>query len=343
MKNNALFLLLSVCLIVLSCTSKKERPATLMAMFTEEKSIKHQIIQEDVLNVPVELIYYDNKLIIVDFYGDQYFSVFDLTQNKKTATFLSKGQGPNETTDIPSSVFVTNDTTLIWYDASRCIREAIFAGTFGNVKQIRKVCDLNNPMPILRIAPLKGNKYVSVGLFDKGRYGIFDKAGNPITFKYDYPKDKVDCLPMAKAMAYQGRFLTNSNHSKIVCYTLESELLEFIKINEAGDFEKIKEIQYDLAKYTPIGPMVVVDKAKLCFIGGCSSEKFIYLLYSDEDFSKVKWFANSKTVLVFDWKGNPIKKIDLDLRVTAIAVDDKDKKLFAATNNPEGTLVSFKL
>jgi len=344
MKNNPITIILSLFAILsFSCLNKKDNPENLMDMFPKEKVLAHTVIRKDVFNRPTQIVLHNNYLFVIDYYGKSFVNIYDLNQNKTVLSFLPKGEGPNEATDVPTSVYVINDTTMIWYDASRYVREAIFSQKMDQVKSINKKCELKSVMPILRIAPIAQNGYVGVGLFDKGRYGIFDHFGNSITYKYDYPNDKINCNPIGKAIVYQGDFITNSDYNKILFYTAESEILEFFRTKNLKDFEKVKEIHFDYARYKPIEPVPVIEKSHFCFLRGCSTDKYVYLLYSGVDSKNVANATKGKILLVFDWKGKAVMKYNLDLDVNTIAVDKDDRVLYATTDNPEGALVSFKL
>jgi len=137
--------------------------------------------------------------------------------------------------------------------------------------------------------------------------------------------------------------LTKYDHTKFLFYTIESEILEFFKIKNSNDIEKIKDIHFDYVKYKPTKNVPVIEDSHLCFTYGCSSDQYVYLLYSGVDRKKATSFIKGNILLVFDWKGKPIMKYNLDIDINAIAVDNNDKVLYAVTDKPEGTLVSFKL
>ena len=342
MKKTTLFLAIYIILIsLISCLGKENKPKRLIDMFQMDKSITHTEIQTDFFNMPIDIQYYDNKLIVLDYDGETYINIYDLSQNKKSLGFLSKGQGPNEATDAPTSIFMINDTTMIWYDADRSIRQAIVSNKMDKLIRIDKKCELYRSKPILRIVPIYPNKYVGVGLFEKGRYGLFDSIGNTIKYKYDYPNDNMNCNPITKAIANQGGFLTNSLFTKFVFFGFSSEIIEFFKVKGLNDFQKTKEIHFNYAKYNCKETIPIMEKEYHSIKDGCSSDRYIYFLFSEDNMDIMNNEGN--IILVFDWNGNPIMKYHLDLKVSAITIDKKDKFIYAIADNPEGTLVSFKL
>ncbi|BDD10502.1 hypothetical protein FUAX_29340 [Fulvitalea axinellae] len=79
------------------------------------------------------------------------------------------------------------------------------------------------------------------------------------------------------------------------------------------------------------------------FEGGAVTEEYIYLIYSGKP---LRYMSNGrrllnlggKSILVYDWEGNPVKKFLLDKQVVSISVSQNDEMLYAFDVN-EGCLV----
>ena len=54
-------------------------------------------------------------------------------------------------------------------------------------------------------------------------------------------------------------------------------------------------------------------------------------------------YAYGKDVLVFDWKGNPIKHYKMDKAVRCISVADNNKTMYAYASLPQPTILKYKL
>lgn len=74
------------------------------------------------------------------------------------------------------------------------------------------------------------------------------------------------------------------------------------------------------------------------------TEEYIYTLYSGRERTDPNQSTGNK-VFVFDWEGNPIKQLNLDVEVSRIAVDQNNETLYAVANddNNEALIVSFSL
>lgn len=87
--------------------------------------------------------------------------------------------------------------------------------------------------------------------------------------------------------------------------------------------------------YQPSGEqMFRNDKTRFAFVGGGGTvtNKYIYLFYSGElTKKKDSFYANS--IFVYDWFGNPVKKIVLDRKVKGLAISEDDYTLYTCDLN----------
>lgn len=67
------------------------------------------------------------------------------------------------------------------------------------------------------------------------------------------------------------------------------------------------------------------------------------MLYADPDVEASRPQIAGRTLLVFNWKGIPVKRYNLRVKLTAIAVDSADSLLYGVSLQPEGALLEFSL
>lgn len=335
-------LLLLVLLVVMSNCSL-DKPEHVTDIFPPSTILQHTIVAEDVFELPIDMILSHDDLIVKDLKSDSIMAVYNLTAKKITQRFLRFGQGPGETIDYPASLYMINDTTLIWLDAMSRIRHAVFSTDKRTIVSMDKSCDIDRELSLMRMVPLSDKGYVAVGLIDKGRYALLDKQGEVKSYLYDYPNDNVPIEPRMKGFIYQGGFVSNADHTRFASYTYNSEVIEFFTINAKGSFEKVKEYHFDYANYAPSSPIPTIEDGSLYFVNGCATNKYVYMLYVGRKVSESRSLISGKTVLVFDWKGKPIRRFELTTEVTALAVDANDGIMYATTNQPEGAILSIKL
>ena len=70
------------------------------------------------------------------------------------------------------------------------------------------------------------------------------------------------------------------------------------------------------------------NQTRVAFLGGTTTNKYIYLLYSGKKFKEEKSFRGDQ-IFIYDWDLNPIKQITLDREVFQISVSRDDKTLYS--------------
>ena len=339
-------------LLFLSCNDRKKN---LLDLFETQQSLKHEIIRlkdGDYLSRTFGLYKDHDNLIIHNNNGQTYISIFDLKKQKIINQFIKYGNGPQEMFSPPQSITVQHNNKLTYLDAQNRIMYEADYSKLDSVK-ITKSVDLTKTSELfLGLIPMAYNYYVGIGLFEKGRYSVLDKNGKNISINFNYPKDNMQQGSNAqKAMAYQGGLIPNSDKTKFFFYGITSEILEIMQIQKNGSLTKIKDLHFDYAKYilNDDGKATVAaaikKETKMAFISACATSKYIYLLYSGRSINgDVNLAFKSNTILVFDWKGNPTKRYNLDTDVNIITVSEDDRSVYAIKITTDDTnLIKFKL
>jgi len=129
----------------------------------------------------------------------------------------------------------------------------------------------------------------------------------------------------------------------------DSEVFEIIEITQNNKLNKVFEFHGELGNFKPEGDGInsisaAIDRnSKTKFIDSYCTQDYIYLLYSNKVIGNNTYNAYlAKTVLVFDWDGNPVKLLNLDMDVSNIAIHENDRYMYAYSNDTE-QLVKFTL
>jgi hypothetical protein len=151
------------------------------------------------------------------------------------------------------------------------------------------------------------------------RYGIYDNVNKSVAFN-------------SWKMAYQSfLFLKCTGDQAVLACRLtdQIEIFDFktnkTKIikgpeNYAPEFTPIKSNGFDMITRN--------EKSRFAFVNGMTTKKYIYLLYSGNIHSS-HYMDNGKYIYVYDWKGNPISKLNLDRYVSSFAVTQNDSIIYA--------------
>ena len=171
---------------------------------------------------------------------------------------------------------------------------------------------------------------------------IYSFAGFP---KYDLNIQGFPTFDMSKQLAYQGDFVFSPTKDKIFFFFFYGLGFDIV------DTEKWEVIcqqiyQYPDVKLNHISELninkVSRNPESLCgFIDACATNEYIYVLYTGKHFNED--YSCGKHVLQYDWKGEPQVHYILDAEINSIAVDEKNKLLYAATNEENARIIKYEM
>ena len=114
----------------------------------------------------------------------------------------------------------------------------------------------------------------------------------------------------------------------------------------------IKSLHFANPNYQPVSNdnlnRVIPSKENIIgYLDICATKEYIYALYADKKrFTDNKSNNyNSDTILVFDWNGNPIRKLKLTNEAYYICINEDRQMLYAAVKDASygWSIISYKL
>ncbi|MCL2560957.1 MAG: TolB-like 6-bladed beta-propeller domain-containing protein [Rikenellaceae bacterium] len=178
-------------------------------------------------------------------------------------------------------------------------------------------------------------------------FSLWDDDLNFVRFFGDAPiPEEIDEF-VIRANRFQGRLQSHGN--RLVFAAREFPYLALYEINDAEPVQK-------WAKYF-LKPVYTVQDKKLILDGSkmfgetqnlSLGEDYIYLIFLDliwdEIDFKISEQSNGNIVFVFDYAGNRVARLDLDRRVSQIAVSSDERTLYGITETEDGyRFVEFEL
>jgi len=216
----------------------------------------------------------------------------------------------------------------------------------------KKKLEFNKNDNIRSVISISSQRYIALGAFEEGRYLLLDENGEKLSFNFDYPSmtDGTELsTPMFKHMAFQGTLMRKPNGDSFFFVTSKSEIFEIIKVNEDDKLDKVFSYHGETGQFVFEGDgysrtsIATKRASKMFFADATCSDNYIYLLYSNKVIGDNLYRAyRSNNVLVFDWKGEPVTSLLLDIEVDNIAVDKNDSYMYAYNKSTE-QLVKFDL
>ena len=76
------------------------------------------------------------------------------------------------------------------------------------------------------------------------------------------------------------------------------------------------------------------------YLDACSSKNYIYLIFSGKPFAEGDASINTQ-IYQFDWKGNVIRRILLDKKISSIATNKEDSMFYGISENTKNYIIEY--
>lgn len=329
----------SLIILLASCTNSKKK--TIDKMFSENILLKEgRICIEGAVLGQIEGISCNNKnLIVLDYHTGNSFTLFEIDSCMFVGRFGTIGQGPNEL-ELGTYGQIEMNNFYLFYDQTGFIGKYNIDSLLEDINTVPsqmvkyKIIDAQ----LSKAIPINDSLFIGAGTYmSKFQYVLFDKNSNVLDYYMDiYNIDDEDFNKYHKFLSNQGVLRKRPNKNQFVYSLNFSSNIDFLEIKD-NKIQLIKSLRMHNPDYRPLsdGGLNRVLPAKnnpIGYIDLCTTEKYVYALYTNKKLftNNVGNDYNSKTVLIFDWNGNPVKKITIDQEAFYICVDEKSEKMYVA-------------
>lgn len=339
------------CFIFLeSCSEKDNEPTRL---FDDSKLLQGEVLEKSSsnLNSPLQLTYKDSFLIVMDRFslnGGEYLFRLLGEEGKKITTFGRIGKGPDEFL-FPSFLTSADKNKVDVYNAKLFTLnildyDSILAG--GKNLTIDSYSKLNTGYS--KLVRVKDNLLFGSGFFKKGRYLLSDTLGNTIKEIGAYPfESEFDVSKRVLGMAFQTNLQKHPQKPLIVSATSKSPNLEILNLDDSN-YKIVNKINSIPTKFENKSSETRLDVSiyknnTFGYQDVTVNKNYIYVLYSGKRMDQR--YRYSDKILVFDWKGNPVKYFKLDKELRYISIDDRNENLFGlgTISRNQSVLIKFSL
>jgi len=344
MKKN--YILSFLLLLILNCEKEKNENIAIFfnktdTFFLNSESVFIRFNEDTQLNNVAEMIYIDSLLIIYDYNINYKMKVADL-RKKTIYNFGKKGRGPKELKSPYMKYSIDHASNKMYVSdlPDYCVY-SIDSLRQGNMDMIFRF-DIKSDS-ISFFSSVFCSDYIIGGAIRK-RFGLYNIKEGKSILKYDFEKKQ-------GALTSQANFYNHPFKNKVAYFQLFSEVMGILTINnnDININEKVwwknndKEINDN--NRTFIEPS---KDRRNCFINASVSNKYLYSLYSGKPLGSsietLNESLSSDIIYVFDWEGNPIKKLKLDRKIQSLAIDNQDEILYATSlENDESIIIKFKI
>lgn len=268
----------------------------------------------------------DSFLVTLDFHNRKSYSLFNLANGTIVKRFGEIGNGHLEI-PIGCEGSIYNDKFIVFDDETKQIASYTLSPDSNLVK-----CDTIEKYKIsqaqfTKVIPISKGKFLGMGTYnDKYQYVIFDDKNKVLDYQHEiFNAEDKQFNTYHKFLTNQGYLARHPSKPLFVGAIRYSSNIDFFKI----DGQKIKNInswngenpQYIPQQRMGISQVVPSDDAINGVINLCATNNYIFTLYSEMNLKKEP--HKSKIILVFDWNGNKLCKIDMKNDIYYIAANEK--------------------
>ena len=289
-------------------------------------------------NCAYDMALYDSAIVLVNYCGRKFFSLFETGSLKPICSFGTKGKGPNEF-QMPQrdrSTGSAEDSVLRIYDANLVVTKEINMRSLlrdtavlniqgeHTYKALRYNKDINRLNDTLYTGILADAPQGPLAIYDTKNdqtlWGEYDLGfampvkTNPYghaTVSYALTRGKgswrepIKYLDMIQLFSQEGRLV------KSICFS-EPQLPI---LNTQGNWPESSAINYALGLFgTP--------------------DRFFVLRYTNP-YGEIKNGTATPTILAFDWDGRLTAAYDCPRSITQFCVDETGKKIYGLLDMPD--------
>jgi hypothetical protein len=294
------------------------------------KNIHGEYLETDCfVGNPYSITCADTLLIFYDRYEGKTVTLVDLKSGKCKGRFVSEGNGPEEVI-VPIDIFAFPQKDKLYLFQ----RNTGTMNTFSlpDMKMKEKTVFGERPSEMQKTEDF----YVGFGLFEEGRFIIYDRQGKRIRTAGSYPFRGEAMEPTPAFILYQGKFCASPKKNY---YAISSLLCDHVSFYEIQEQETVLLKQYESydvnAKYQD--RLVINDQCTVNYTWAFGTERYCYMLYSGKTYvENGQRTDGGRYIVIFDWQGNHIETLDTDCHIRTFCVDESDRQIYALALDDEG-------
>lgn len=341
------YILLFICSFLCSCreNNKQNNP---IDYFTESVDLFHKNLNVDPykLGSPGKMIMFDNNEFLIKEESRDGFNLSKIYYNKDSIIQLApKGNGPNEFLKL---TLMQKDTDTSFY-AFDVLKRQIYNISIDNAYKYNCEIDVYSTSVInLDQYYLSQGINVNNPITNNSRFTVFSLNGRQCKTFGSFPKDKISTTVENKQMAYQGKMVVNKNLNRFAFTTFSSAVFEIYELDSLIVSRHDRLPQYTIKSGSNILGVVYSSDNKRGYIDSYSTSHFIYTLYSgkspkdilDGNFDKT---SLTRIILVYDWDGKPICRLNTDIDLRNICVSEDNSYMIGLACENDYSLCFFDL
>jgi hypothetical protein len=197
---------------------------------------------------------------------------------------------------------------------------------------------------------LDATRIVASGLFEDGRFAVFDTTGHRVGSVGEIPRDdrSDDSPAYVRQHAYMGPITTAPGGNRFAAATRHADEISFFagngrllrRVRGSSNFDPV----YSVQRTKGVAFMTSGDDLRFGYIDLASNDSFVFALFSGRERMHPDGQANyGRYVQVFDWKGRLVSTTALGFSASSITAPPAGGQVLAIRRHPTGGLVKVDL
>ncbi len=338
-----------ICIFSLNCysqISKNVKRDFSVFPVTEQLKVKDFLKAEQFSYEGIDL-YRDSILVLVNSKSNSqkhYFNFYNINTKQFLPGMLEGGRNEGHTTGFISYGL---EKDYLWVlDANREKIISLKTDSLHNSKVQRFIKEPYIPWVYYAAQLINDTTALVNGDYDGAndyKLAVFNlKTGKPTGYIVPYSADPAKPFKPEEKMAYESFLFIRPLKDKAVNASRFADRVEIVDLKT----QQVKVVRGPEG-FEPEFELMIRDDGKRIgvrternrfgFVAGKVTNQFIYLLYSGNlENTTHRWYGS--TIYVYDWNGNPVKKLTLKNDIARFTVTANDDKIY--TYNPITKLIS---
>lgn len=332
--------LLGLIFVLGACTEKNKKK-----IFSDAIQISHKVlVQENQLQDPWDILLIDSSLIVANQKGEPLLDVYNLEGNK-LASFLSRGNGPEEVLMIGSLQKSIQGEKLLVYDlfGKKFLQYAIKLG----LKEVKLDTILNYQSLLEDSAVLFDklfilkNYIIGESRSPEGRIALMNKDGSLIRYGGKYPpKTEAKISDFENAHLYASNITVKKDGSKLALATSTAGMIDIYSIKNDSillnwSYNEFLPDHLHVIEMGGVFRAAITDETRYGYADIESTERFIYALYSGRKV-KEKNYSFGSIIRLVDWNATVGLELQTNLDLKRITVSEDDQYIYAIAKDRDG-------
>jgi hypothetical protein len=328
----------------------KKKPYEGFSEFPSEVNLTHQLIEVKGMADPGQVILLYDAVIILDEKSDFSFHVLNPINYAHVGSFIRRGHGPNE--------------EMIIQTMMKLAENQFFYKTLSHIK----IIDYSAEPPeflVRKSIPVFVNDLIAAFMLNGIVYGWnrearekefiqYNGADKMLDFGAEFPLPERNFSPREQMHLFSEKQVTVKPDGQLFAATYN--YLPLLRIFDAADGSVQQEIRFENKKpfpnYLISGNEAEWEHVTQNYWFTKSSNNYIYALYTGKTFGESGYSRNgpgnavvdlANEIHVFDWEGNPVKRIITDKNLFNFDVSADDRILIAISKEDPDHIYEYRI